>query len=310
MFGFVGTVESVETNLLGIDVEPGDGIGGSYTFESTAVDEEPQPCAGLYMAILPPVIVELGGNVLVIDSLDINEIIVTDQGCGFDLYNVIADGSGTLNDQPVDSALFFPSMADLDNTAISGDALPIVPPVVSDFEIQSWFISVSTAVPSQGALGSSFRVRFDSLFLLPETISIAIKLGNTHNPINPLGRGVVPVAILGSDTFDVTDVDASTLAFGSAGAPLAHRNGPHSKDANHDGFTDLLAHFLTEEAGIAPGDEEACVTGELLDGTAFEGCDAITTQTPSGRCGLGFELTLMLAPLCWIYGQRRRRRVE
>ena len=88
----------------------------------------------------------------------------------------------------------------------------------------------------------------------------------------------IPVAILGSDTFNVADV--TTLAFGPDGAPLAHRNGPHPKDANNDGFTDLLAHFLTEEAGIVPGGEEACVTGETLDGTPFEGCDSIATRGP------------------------------
>jgi hypothetical protein len=108
-------------------------------------------------------------------------------------------------------------------------------------------------------------------------VEVDVKPGAPVNPILPLSHGVVPVAILGSEVFDVADVDATTLAFGPAGAPLAHQNGPHTKDANHDGIDDLLAHFRTQESGIVPGDEAACVTGELLDGTPFEGCDSIRT---------------------------------
>jgi hypothetical protein len=114
------------------------------------------------------------------------------------------------------------------------------------------------------------------------TVAIDIKPGSDTNPINLKSNGVIPVAILGSSTFDVTEVDETTLAFGPDGAAIAH-NHAHLENVNGDDFADLVAHFRTQETGIAPGDTEACLVGETLDGLELNGCDNITIVPPGGR---------------------------
>lgn len=127
-------------------------------------------------------------------------------------------------------------------------------------------------------------------------VGVDIKPFSDPNSINPRSGGVVPVAILGSESFDVTDVDVTTLAFGPAGASPSHDltdsntfyTHTHEQvcdefdncvweeyDANGDGIMDLVSHYVQRETGLAIGDTEACITGETTDGRAFEGCDAV-----------------------------------
>ena len=112
---------------------------------------------------------------------------------------------------------------------------------------------------------------------------IDIKPSSDSNPINPVRQGKIPVAILGSEGFDVMDVDVTTLTFGPAAASPSHDLSKpdvfedHLQDVNGDGFTDLLSHYRIQNTAIAPGDTSACLRATTLGGAHFETCDAIRT---------------------------------
>ena len=139
--------------------------------------------------------------------------------------------------------------------------------------------AVATELGTRDAPSYGFDLDFSRVVV--ESVGIDIKPGSDSNPIHPSGRGNLPVAILGSETFDVLDVDVTTLAFGpNAAAPSHDLTKPgafedHLRDVNDDGLTDLISHYRIENTGIESDDAEACITGETLDGTPFEGCDEI-----------------------------------
>jgi len=117
-------------------------------------------------------------------------------------------------------------------------------------------------------------------------IDIDIKPGSDPNTINLSNKGVIPVAILGSATFDVTSIEVSSLKFGPGKAnpvhdltdPLVYAE--HLQDVNLDGFVDLVSHYKTKETGIPPVATTAILLGNLSDGTSIEGIDSVRIVKP------------------------------
>lgn len=107
-------------------------------------------------------------------------------------------------------------------------------------------------------------------------VSIDVKPGSSVNSINPKSNGVIPVAILTTNSFDATTIDPLTVRFGPKGAKEAHNTG-HIKDVNHDGNSDLILHFKTRATGIKCGDTSTSLTGATFNGDLIEGTDIIRT---------------------------------
>ena len=114
-------------------------------------------------------------------------------------------------------------------------------------------------------------------------ISIDIKPGVNPNNINLKSKGVVPVAILTTETFDATTVDPLSVEFGPDAATETHGKG-HIEDVDEDGDLDLLLHFKTQELKLDKNSTEATLTltGITYDGHAIIGRDRVNI-VPKGK---------------------------
>jgi uncharacterized repeat protein (TIGR01451 family) len=101
--------------------------------------------------------------------------------------------------------------------------------------------------------------------------------GSERNPVRVGRKDVLPVAILGTETFDVRHVDQASLRFGPGGAVPVHKVLAHLEDVDRDGIVDLLSHYRGDEAGLTDSTIEACVQATFTDGRAFRGCDRVTS---------------------------------
>jgi len=131
-------------------------------------------------------------------------------------------------------------------------------------------------------------------------VGFDIKPGSCPNPFNTTSKGVLPVAVLGSEDFDVTTVDPATIRLAREGyedgvSPLRWSYEDvatpfegelcECHDLNGDGYMDLTLKFKTQEIkdtldlnNEAGNTIPLLVTGNLMeeaDGTPIEGSDCI-----------------------------------
>jgi hypothetical protein len=122
-------------------------------------------------------------------------------------------------------------------------------------------------------------------------VEVDIKPANCPNPVNVGSKGVVPVAILGTEIFDVNTIDPNTLllegvaavryAYEDVAAPVADEAECVCSADGPDGFMDMTLKFDTQQLAAAMGEIEdgqewlLHLTGQLNDGTAIEGTDCI-----------------------------------
>jgi hypothetical protein len=118
-------------------------------------------------------------------------------------------------------------------------------------------------------------------------IGIDVKPGSYPNCFNLNGKGVIPVAILGSADFDVENIDTETLRFnglevqvrGKKEKTLCHLEDVSGDFSNiegaPDGNLDLVCQFEDNPFQWISGDGHAELIGELYNGLRIKGTDTI-----------------------------------
>ncbi|MCA9924043.1 MAG: hypothetical protein KC421_16815, partial [Anaerolineales bacterium] len=135
----------------------------------------------------------------------------------------------------------------------------------------------SQALPGQGAYEHALEAA------LPLAVDIAVE-GRICNQ----GNGVIPVVLYGSDTFDVSQVDHTTVTLGDAyETHVDKKTGEpkrHEEDANGDGYLDLVFHFRFNETGLPCDPDVVPFNGRTYDGQSF------TTRGAIAQFGRDFPI--------------------
>ncbi len=138
--------------------------------------------------------------------------------------------------------------------------------------------------------------------------TLDIKPGSCPNPLNPRSRGKLPVALVGSGLFDVSQIDTNSVflsradGVGGSAAPLMGPPGPgisvedvatpfqgepcacHGSEG--DGIDDLVLKFSTPDLADvlelnspkARSTVELVLRGSLLDGRVFQASDCVSLR--------------------------------
>jgi len=193
--------------------------------------------------------------------------------CDLFINNDPSDGGGAIQTQADGLTTIFTAVAPID-------------PGLNHFKI-------AIADRGDGALNSWVMIKGESFVcgLQEIAVNMDIKPGSCPNPINKKDKGNVPVAIMGSETFDVSTIDISTLALlglSPTKSSISDVGGLYDGelvDCNScsvtllDGYPDLILHFDAQALFAAFGDvvHNECrvvtLTGETTDDTPIHGSD-------------------------------------
>lgn len=185
---------------------------------------------------------------------------------------------GAFNGGAVDYSEFFPAAFTVPTNenfgleVILGTACYAVGP----YELYAWadFLNTGSFELSTSTSGVTL-VRISELTI---EVEIDIKPGSDPNSINLSSAGVIPVAILSSDTFDATTVIPESVALAGTRVKMVGKADKYlcsKEDVNEDGLMDMVCKVYTSLVIIETGESVAVLEAETSDGRAIRGEDSV-----------------------------------
>lgn len=147
--------------------------------------------------------------------------------------------------------------------------------------------------PEEGWYGDNHGTITVEIYEIPTLIEVDvdIKPGSCPNPLNVNSKGVLPVAILGTEDFDVEEIDPGSIllegvsplrwSYEDVATPYDETGCEDCTEAGADGYPDLTLKFDTQEVVAALGAVtdgeciELTLTGNLYSGIEFSGGDFV-----------------------------------
>jgi hypothetical protein len=191
---------------------------------------------------------------------------------------------------------------------ISGGTLPVIK--ASDVaEVERFYVSGTASYEALLVSVSTSTVPEPALLVI-----VDIKPSSCPNPLNVKSKGVLPVAILGSEDIDVNSIDVASIrlagvgpirsGFEDVGTPLVDANDCECSTEGPDGLPDLILKFETQEiveaiGEVDHGDELVLeLTGVLSDETPIVGSDCVIIRgkhKPLNRADFNSDGTVDMA---------------
>ncbi len=108
-------------------------------------------------------------------------------------------------------------------------------------------------------------------------VRMDLKPDSVDNTVNPGANGVIPVAVLGSERFQVHEVDVASLRLGTLTVRRKGKSGGTcaTTDVNGDGLPDLLCHFENVASNWVAGQTVVTLSGKLTNGELIFASDSV-----------------------------------